>query len=189
MVEFICGLLCICCMTFLGFADDVLNLAWRLVSDSRTCVGPCWLFTHFFPPRHCCLLSLPFLSLPTGISWCCQQWLRFHSSWSIWSTLVQPWWWCRFSSDGCWAKRWTWVGGCRTETRVGIWSQLIITDSGALPLCIWPQVPCSTSTWPCWPFFAPMPLIFWPGLMALRRGRAWLSACRLLPTASCRLPR
>ncbi|EDQ90950.1 uncharacterized protein MONBRDRAFT_18170 [Monosiga brevicollis MX1] len=28
-VAFICGLLSICCMIFLGFADDVLNLAWR----------------------------------------------------------------------------------------------------------------------------------------------------------------
>eukprot|EP00040_Diaphanoeca_grandis_P004776 m.30088 g.30088 ORF g.30088 m.30088 type:complete len:455 (+) comp16213_c0_seq1:146-1510(+) len=27
--EFICGLLSICCMIFLGFADDVLNLRWR----------------------------------------------------------------------------------------------------------------------------------------------------------------
>jgi len=29
LVEFICGLLAICCMVFLGFADDVLNLKWR----------------------------------------------------------------------------------------------------------------------------------------------------------------
>eukprot|EP00041_Stephanoeca_diplocostata_P005418 m.61737 g.61737 ORF g.61737 m.61737 type:complete len:430 (+) comp15771_c0_seq1:341-1630(+) len=28
-VEFICALLSICCMIFLGFADDVLNLKWR----------------------------------------------------------------------------------------------------------------------------------------------------------------
>ncbi|KAL6058251.1 UDP-N-acetylglucosamine--dolichyl-phosphate N-acetylglucosaminephosphotransferase [Balamuthia mandrillaris] len=28
-VEFICALLSICCMIFLGFADDVLNLRWR----------------------------------------------------------------------------------------------------------------------------------------------------------------
>ncbi|EGD76659.1 hypothetical protein PTSG_08009 [Salpingoeca rosetta] len=28
-VEFVCALLSICCMIFLGFADDVLNLAWR----------------------------------------------------------------------------------------------------------------------------------------------------------------
>eukprot|EP01147_Barroeca_monosierra_P005019 gene5019-8748_t len=28
-VEFVCAILSICCMIFLGFADDVLNLAWR----------------------------------------------------------------------------------------------------------------------------------------------------------------
>eukprot|EP00042_Codosiga_hollandica_P025326 m.111825 g.111825 ORF g.111825 m.111825 type:complete len:421 (+) comp51836_c0_seq1:2-1264(+) len=28
-VEFLSALLCICCMVFLGFADDVLNLPWR----------------------------------------------------------------------------------------------------------------------------------------------------------------
>lgn len=28
-VEFVSGLLSICCMLFLGFADDVLNLRWR----------------------------------------------------------------------------------------------------------------------------------------------------------------
>ena len=30
-VELICALLSICCMVFLGFADDVLNLKWRSV--------------------------------------------------------------------------------------------------------------------------------------------------------------
>lgn len=28
--QFICALLSICCMIFLGFADDVLNLRWRV---------------------------------------------------------------------------------------------------------------------------------------------------------------
>lgn len=30
-VELTCALLAICCMVFLGFADDVLNLKWRYV--------------------------------------------------------------------------------------------------------------------------------------------------------------
>lgn len=29
LVEYVCGLLAVCCMVFLGFADDVLNLKWR----------------------------------------------------------------------------------------------------------------------------------------------------------------
>lgn len=28
-VEYLCALLSICCMIFLGFADDVLDLPWR----------------------------------------------------------------------------------------------------------------------------------------------------------------
>ena len=27
--QFLCALLSVCCMIFLGFADDVLNLRWR----------------------------------------------------------------------------------------------------------------------------------------------------------------
>eukprot|EP00050_Salpingoeca_kvevrii_P014148 m.32919 g.32919 ORF g.32919 m.32919 type:complete len:178 (+) comp5589_c0_seq1:160-693(+) len=53
-VEFICALLSICCMIFLGFADDVLNLKWRSVAPA-CCAFACALVrlsAHLPPPLH-----------------------------------------------------------------------------------------------------------------------------------------
>ena len=67
-VEFISALLSICCMVFLGFADDVLNVKWRykLVLPTIASLPLLLVSAPDFPAADCAGLLLP----PTSMELC-----------------------------------------------------------------------------------------------------------------------
>lgn len=143
------ALLAICCMIFLGFADDVLNLRWRHKLLLPTAASLPLLMVYFtnsgnttiVVPKPFRRLLGVYLDLGEGTP---------HPP------PVAP---CPVAA----------VGGCKGSPGADWWRVKV----GLLCRVLFLQGYCTTCTWACWPCSVPTQSTFWLGLTVWKPGSLW----------------
>lgn len=149
LVALVGALLAICCMIFLGFADDVLNLRWRHKLLLPTAASLPLLMVYFTNSGNTTIVVPKPFRLLLG----------------VYLDLGEP---PLPPAAGPVAPSPA-VGGCRGSPGAGWWR----VKAGLLCCVLFLQGYCTTCTWACWLCSAPMQSTFWLGLTVWKPGSLW----------------